>query len=633
MLFVFSSFILSAQYVPNRKARRSYEQAHNFVNQYLYADALNQLFRTVAMDSLYYDAWQLMGDIYLNTGDQRRAIDAYRNALKCESKDPTDLLMALAKTELRLGYYQDAATHFQRYEILKKPVGETRKYIEQVKKRIAFALDAIADPVPFDPFNLGERINTPYDDFNNALSIDNMSLMMTIKAPPSYHNAPYGTRETEDFYVAYRDSSGEWQRASNLGPPVNTPGNEGALTLSPDGRYIFFAGCDRPDNNGRCDLYFSERVGNTWSEAVNLGTMVNGTAWESQPSVSSDGKTIFFSSNREGGFGATDIWFTTIQNDGRLTRPVNMGDKINTAGSEMAPFIHPDGKTLYFSSDGLTGMGGKDLYVTRKLNDSTWSEPQNLGYPINTFADEMTLIVDPAGELAYFSSDKLGGTGRYDIYAFELYKEVRPESVTYLKGRVFDAETGDPLQSNFVLTELHSGIERISSFSDRITGEFMVCLPGGCDYILSATKEGYLYFSDQFFLKQDTSRLNPTIKDVPLTPVKKGKSFVTRNIFFDTDRYEIKNVSIPEIKLLAALLEDNPDINMEIIGHTDNTGGEVHNLELSENRAKAVYNKLVEMGIAASRLSFKGLGSSEPVDSNKTEEGRANNRRTEFVIR
>lgn len=309
-----------------------------------------------------------------------------------------------------------------------------------------------------------------------------------------------------------------------------------------------------------------------------------------------------------------------------------MGDVINTSGSEMAPFIHPDGKTLYFSSDGHLGMGGKDFFVTRKINDTTWSKPQNLGYPINTWADEMTLLVGPEGKLAYFSSDKLGGEGRYDVYAFNLYEEVRPESVTYLRGKVFDAETGEPLRADFVLTEMETDVERISSFSDPQTGEFLVCLPGGCDYILSASKEGYMYFSERFFLKDNTTSMDPVKKDVPLVLVKKGDSFTTRNIFFDTDQYALKNESLPEIRMIFKILNDNPDVGMEIIGHTDDTGGDYYNLALSENRAKAVYDKLVAMGITASRLSFKGLGSSKPVDSNETEEGRASNRRTEFVI-
>lgn len=625
-------FLSSSAFSQNRKARRYFEQAHNAVTQYRYGEALNHLYRTIEEDSLYFEAWQMMGDIYLNNGDKYRAIDAYRVSLRCEANDYREVLMILAKTELSIGMYSEAGKHFQEYEIIKKPVGETKKFLERMKVRIAFALNAIENPVPFDPHNLGYHVNSPYDDFINALSVDNGSLMLTVKAPPSYHNTEYGTRETEDFYVAYRDSTG-WQEAVNIGPPVNTPGNEGALTLSPDGRYIFFAGCDRPDNNGRCDLYFCKREGDSWSEAYNLGTMVNGAAWESQPSVSSDGKTIFFASNRNGGKGLTDIWYTTITENGSLTKPVNMGDVINTPGSEMAPFIHPDGRTLYFSSDGHLGMGGKDLFVTRKLNDSTWSEPQNLGYPINTWSDEMTLIVGPEGKLAYFSSDKLGGEGRYDIYAFNLYEEVQPESVTYLKGKVFDAETGNPLEADFVLTELETDEERISSFSDPHTGEFLVCLPGGCDYILAASKEGYMYFSDRFYLKDNTTRLDPVVKDVPLQPIKKGESFSTRNIFFDTDEYVLKDESLPELRMIVKILEENKGVGMEIIGHTDNTGGDAHNVTLSENRAKAVYEKLVEMGVAASRLSFKGLGSSKPVDSNDTEEGRANNRRTEFVIR
>jgi len=631
MLFVFLSMITIAQHSPDKKARRNFERASLQARGYDYSGALNTLYQVVGQDSLYEEAWVLMGDIYLNTGDDFRALDAYYQALKGSPKELGDLLMILAKTELRLGMYEKAGLHFRMYRSVAKPVGVTGRFVEQMLSRVEFALNAIANPVPFNPENLGPNVNSPYDDYINAVSVDNTSLILTVKAPPSYHGSEYGTRETEDFYISRFDSLG-WKKAVSLGPPINTAGNEGALTLSPDGRYIFFAGCDRADNNGRCDLYVSNRMGDKWSLPTNLGTMVNSAAWESQPSVSSDGKTIFFASNRPGGLGETDIWFTTINNDGTLTRPVNIGDVINTVGSEMAPFIHPDGKTLYFSSDGHMGMGGKDLFVSRKLNDTTWSKPLNLGYPINTFSDEMTIIVGSDGAVAYFSSDKYGGEGRYDVYKFNLYEEVRSAPITYLKGNVYDAETEIPLKASFRLTELHTGIERISSFSDEKTGEFLVCLPGGCDYLLAAQKEGYLYFSDPFYLTEKHSIVKPFEKDVPLIPVKKGKTIVTRNIFFDTDQYNIQPESESELQLIVSLLDQNPEISLAINGHTDNTGSESHNVLLSKNRALEIYNALIVRGVSADRLSYHGFGDTQPISDNTTPQGRAMNRRTEFII-
>ena len=620
-----------AQHIPGRKARISFEKASVAASVYDHAKALNYLYSAVSMDSLYTDAWVLMGDLYLHIGEDRRAVEAYSRALELNPAHKEDLLLMLARTELGMGMYESSGKHFSAFQRLAQPVGETARFVGKMLKRVDFALEAIENPVPFHPIHLGERVNSPYDDFINALRIDGMSLLLTIKAPPSFHGLSTGTRETEDFYIADRDSSG-WQCPRNLGTPVNTAGNEGALSLSPDGRYIFFAGCDRTDSYGRCDLYVSNRDGNQWGTPVNLGSMVNSAAWESQPSVSSDGKTLFFASNRPGGYGQTDLWFSTINNDGTFCAPVNLGKTINTEGSEMAPFIHPDGKTLYFSSDGHLGMGGKDLFYTRKFNDTLWSTPVNLGYPINTYADEMTLVVGPEGTIAYFSSDKLGGLGRYDIYSFALYDEAQPSPVTYLQGKVYDAETKTPLKAYFTLTDLQSGEERIASYSDARTGEFLVCLPAGNDYLLAARREGYLYYSDQFFLKANHLTLTPFIKDVPLFPVRSGESFVTRNIFFDTDKYLIKPESNPELQLVSELLTRNPEISLEIIGHTDNTGERQHNKILSENRAQAVYHRLIEMGIAASRLSYKGMGSTNPVSANDTPEGRAKNRRTEFVI-
>ncbi|PID93515.1 MAG: hypothetical protein CSA95_07525 [Bacteroidetes bacterium] len=628
ILFLFFSSVLQAQ---NRRAKRFFERAEAALQAYDYGKALAFLDKAVDADSLYFEAWQMMGDLSLLEEDEFRAIHAYRKALASREGAPKDMLMTLARLEWSKGYYEEADAHFSQYAQKGELSERTACFLEEMHERIAFARELMAHPVPFDPQNLGPEVNSPYDDYINAVSVDDRVMMLTVKAPSSYHY-PFGDEyRTEDFYLSRRDSAG-WGKATSLGPPVNTRGNEGALSLSPDGQFLLFTGCDRPDNNGRCDLYLSYREGDCWSEAVNLGRMVNSDYWEAQPAISSDGKTLYFVSNRKGGHGETDIWRTTINRDGSLSKPENMGDVINTKGSEMAPYIHPDGNTLYFASDGHLGMGGKDLFVSRRIKGNEWSKPENLGYPVNTWADELSLIVAPDGKRAYFSSDKREGEGGYDVYVFALPEEVRPTPVTYLKGRVYDRETGVPLQADFVLSDVVTGEERVASFSDREDGTFLVCIPGGCDYFLHVVKEGYLYYSDSFFLQEENSVLHPFEKDVPLVPLKKGNVLVTRNIFFDTDRYEVKEVSLPELLMVKQLLDDNPGVKMEVVGHTDSMGTPDYNRRLSENRAKAVVEKLLGLGISADRLSYKGMGSTMPVDVNNTPEGRAKNRRTEFVI-
>ncbi len=367
-------------------------------------------------------------------------------------------------------------------------------------------------------------------------------------------------------------------------------------------------------------------------EPENLGEVVNSPQWDSQPSFSSDGKTLYFASNRPGGKGASDIWKTILQADGQWTPPVNLGDSINTREEEMAPFIHPDDQTLYFSSRGHPGMGGLDLFYSRKDVNGGWRKPVNLGYPINTCADEITLVVNARGNMAYISSDKLGGKGRQDIYKFPLYREAQPMLTTYFKGIVYDEETRAKLEARFELVDLGNSKMVAESRSDRITGEFLLALPTERNYALNVSRDGYLFYSDNFSLTGYNPQDKPLIKNIPLKPIRIGEAVILKNIFFDTDKFILKDESLVELQKLLALLQKNHGLKIEISGHTDNIGSEAHNLELSGNRAIAVYQYLLQHGISAGRLSHAGYGFSQPIDVNTTEQGRANNRRTEFKV-
>ena len=484
--------------------------------------------------------------------------------------------------------------------------------------------------MPFVPKNLGDSINTEFDEFVNGITADGERLYFTRWDP---RTKLLGSEENynEEFYVSSRvDSS--WRKALNLGPPVNSEGNEGALSISPDGNLIFFAACNRDDGLGSCDIYQSKRIGKHWSEPENLGEKVNSPQWDSQPSFSSDGKTLYFASKRPGGKGSSDIWKTVRNSDGSWNTPVNLGDSVNTTAEEMAPFIHADDQTLYFSSKGHLGLGGYDLFFTRKKADGSWQKAVNMGYPINTSADEITLVINAKGDLAYISSDKLGGKGKQDIYQFPLYKDARPLMTTYFKGIVFDEETKAKLSAHFELIDLTTRKTVAESQSDRITGEFLLVLPTERNYALNVSLNGYLFYSDNFMLTGINSKSDPFIRNIPLKPIKIGEAVVLKNIFFDTDKFILKDESVAELEKLLMLLKKNPSLKIEISGHTDNVGSAEHNHELSRNRAKAVYDYLVQQQIAPARLSYEGYGFDKPIDDNSTEPGRANNRRTEFRV-
>jgi len=533
--------------------------------------------------------------------------------------------------ELITGHYVDARNDYEKFlSYSDQPKEKQGKAVRNIKS-CDFGINSMAHPVPFKPVNLGDSINSPYDDYMNAITADEQYLYFTRKLSRSKNPEGQHTEFNEDFYCAVKSDSA-WKKAMNLGPPINTIDNEGALCISPDGKYIFFAACNREDGVGSCDIYWSRNTGGQWSDPVNLGPTVNSITWDSQPSFSSDGKTLYFASKRAGGKGSSDIWKTELQPEGFWSTPENLGDSINTSQEEMAPFIHPDNRTLYFSSRGHPGMGGFDLYYSRKDADGNWTKPVDLGYPINTYADEITLVVNARGDIAYISSDKLGGKGGMDIYSFKLYKDAQPVLVTYFKGIVFDKETNRRLEAKFELTDLSIGKLISSASSDPITGEFLLSLPTEKEYGLSVSRPGYLFYSDHFELRGEHSKTKPFIHNVPLQPIRVGETVILKNIFFDIDKFDLRAESMTELAKLLQLLKNNPAIRIEISGHTDNQGTAEHNMVLSKNRALAVYEYLVRNDIAEERLTYSGYGMIRPIDTNETEQGRANNRRTEFRV-
>jgi len=630
------SLLLHSQYPEqisgtNKKATKLFHSALEAYQLRNYESAILDLTKAIALDSSFTEVYILLGDIHSETGHYPEAIAAYSRALELKPEELRNLYLITANLELMTGDYQDAKNHYLKFLAFSKIPSDKRFKAEQGINSCEFALEWVSHPVPFDPVNLGDSINTRFDEYINGITSDGELLFFTRKRAKDSLTLNHSNPYEEDFFVAIRNDNG-WNMAREMGPPVNTHGNEGALCISPDGQRIFFAACHREDGLGSCDLYQSHRDGGHWSEPENLGPVVNSGAWDSQPSFSSDGKTLYFASKRPGGKGSSDIWMTSLQPDGSWSIPENLGDSVNTKFEEMAPFIHPDNQTLYFASRGHPGLGGLDLYQTKKDSSGRWKTPVNLGYPLNTCADEITLLVNTKGDLAYISSDKLGGKGRQDIYSFVLYPAVRPIPCTYFKGKVFDAQTRRKLEARFILTDLNKQQVVAESFSDPSTGEFLLVLPTDRNYALNVSCKGYLFYSEHFALSGIHSIDRPFLKDIPLKPIRIGESVILKNIFFDTDRYELKPTSISELTKLLELLQKNPNLKVEISGHTDNQGSAEYNIVLSQNRARAVFDYLTSNGISPSRLTFSGYGLSRHIDSNDTPEGRANNRRTEFRV-
>lgn len=497
-----------------------------------------------------------------------------------------------------------------------------------VLRHAQFAAEAIKTPVDFEPVNLGPAINSERDEYLPFLTADESYLLFTSRRPSSVGGYNRSLSDySEDFFFSTLADTG-WQEAVNLGTPINTTENEGAASITQDGNMIFFTACNLPGGIGNCDIYFSTRAGKKWSRPE-LVEGINSEFWDSQPCLSDDGKTLYFASNRQLGVGGRDIWFATKTAYG-WSEPQNMGKPVNSEGNEDSPFLHADGITLYFSSDFHPGFGAQDLFVSYQQKGQ-WTEPQNLGYPLNTIADESNIFVNASGRQGYINSDRAGGLGKSDLYRFDMDDRNRPQIATFLRGITRDSITHTPVPAFIRLVDLESGDTIRQVPTGRSDGRFLMTLPLERSYAAFVTAKGYLFASKNFYLK-DLPGEKYFDLTIEMAPLRKDVQVVLQNIFFEIDAFTLEERSEAELQFLLTFMQDNPKIRIEIQGHTDDIGTEEYNLDLSQKRANEVMAYLIERGLEPSRVEAKGYGEKVPVSGNITAEDRAQNRRTEFKI-
>ncbi len=618
----------------NKKAISAFESAMKYYQSNNDEKAREEALRAIEKDANFAEPHLLIAEIYQSKKQTQEAINEYVKAITINPGYNLSNFYNIAMLEISIGKYEDAKKDFERF--LKKPNinPDSKETAERNLDNCNFAIEAMKHPVPFNPKNMGEAINSNLDEYFPAITADDQTFIYTR------NNRNEQVALQEDFLVS-KKVNGVWSPSVLIGNGINTSGNEGAPALSADGELLFFVACqDSPDGSytggrkgfGSCDIFYSQKVGNAWSKPYNLGPNINTKNFESQPSFSADGKTLYFVSNRAGGFGGADIYFSTLREDGSWGIPVNIGNKINTPGKEESVFIHPDGKTLYFSSNGHVGMGGLDIYMSRKDEKGNWGAPVNLGYPINTFVDDNSLLINGNGDIAYFASNRPGGIGGLDMYQFELYEAARPSKINYVKGKVFDAKTKVPLGAHFELIDLETSKTMIISDANSGNGEFLVTLPIDKNYALNVSQPGYLFYSENFSLKGLSDNSKPYTLDIPLQPIDTGNVVELKNIFFETAKFDLKPESKAELNKLVSFLILNKTMRIELSGHTDNVGDKKSNQLLSQNRAKSVYDYLILNGIDAKRLSFKGYGDTRPKVKNDSDSNRALNRRTEFKV-
>lgn len=626
--------------IKSKKAMKAFLEGRQQEKYRDYEAALASYQIAVDIEPEFGEAWFTGGTCLYVLKDNKRCYEWMEKAFKYDKNPRPTIYFYLAESAF---YQEDWAkakeyyTTFDEKTVNKRIPAPIRKEAEKNRKSAEYAVENASDRVQFDPANLGSNINSQFDEYLPFLTADEQTMFFTARRPGCIggYNPEYRGYTEDFFYSILKD--GEWQPAENLGPPVNTDKNEGAASFSPDGQLVFFTACSRPGGLGDCDLYVSKLVGKDWSKPFNLGPAINTSLWESQPSISGDGRTLYFSSNRSGGYGGLDIWYSKLVNN-IWTLPVNMGPEINTKGNEQTPFIHADGRTLYYASDGLPGYGAYDLYLSRRTGDK-WSKPENLGYPLNSPESEANIFINAKGTKAYVNSAREGGLGRSDLYVFDLDQKIRPSYLTYVKGLVFEKGSKKPLGSKVTFVNVETGDTIRSVNSNSASGKFLLNLEPGYDYAAFVDKKGYLFESKAFSLKDLRDCEDCTVKEdtyfeveIELQKLEVGVTVVMNNIFYETGKFDLLDESKSEMTHLLSFLKRNPKVKVEIGGHTDNVGSPGDNKKLSQNRASGVRAFLIEQGISGDRMEAKGYGETSPVDTNETDEGRARNRRTELKI-
>ncbi|MFT3843535.1 MAG: OmpA family protein [Lacibacter sp.] len=600
---------------------------------YKYADALNEakmrnfekahqlLDECITADKKFVDAYLSKAGVFSEQKKYRQSVEFYITAKNLDSVYFSTFLLPYSIALAGKGEFEEAL-HAVNLFLQKPKLNErTIKSANYRKSCYEFAANyAIRNPhknYVFAPQNLGDSINTKLLEYFPTVTIESNTLVFTRRIGH------------EDFFVS-EQKNGAWSKAVPLPGILNTAENEGAQTISQDGRMLIFTGCNMQDGEGSCDLYVSYLTKNGWGERINMGRVINTEFWESQPSLSPDKQALYFAARDPSGYGGSDLYVSYLQPNGKWGTPQNMGAEINTKADESCPFIHADNQTFYFTSNGLPGYGGTDLFFIKKKADGSWSKPQNLGYPVNTIDDEGSLTIASDGKTAYYSSDGADSRGGLDIYTFELPETDRPNRTLWVKGNVFDIKTKSGLPSAVELIDMLTA-QTISKVQTDEEGNYLITLPVGNNYVFNVNRKGYLFYSENFLLKEQTVDTPYTI-NIPLIPIEVNASIVLRNIFFDTKQSALKPESMIELDKIVQLMKDNPTVQIEISGHTDNVGKPADNLKLSVDRAKSVINYLLYKGVPANRLSSKGFGETKPVADNKTEINRAKNRRTELKV-
>ena len=546
------------------------------------------------------------------------------------------------------GDYKDAITYLKKFLAFKdddvnKYSKDYDSYLYESKKLLKYAEfynNIFSHPVPFDPYPVN-GICTKYDEYLAAISPDNQYAFFTRKMP--YHSINQVWQEEDQkkefFMESDRQTDGSFSIGKPLPPPFNEGQNQGGPAITIDDKTLYFTICQGGGEGvpANCDIYYTTMNDKgKWTEIRNMGDQVNDpTAWDSQPTVSADGLTLYFASNRAGGMGKADIYKVTKDpKTGKWSSPVNLGAPINTPGNDKSPFIHSDNHTLYFSSDGHKGIGGYDIFYSRMDSAGNWGKPVNIGYPINSPGDDLGFFVSTDGKTGYFCSNDPNRTegrslGGWDLFSFKLYTLARPQKVAVRKGKIAIPD-GNPSGVTITVIDVKTH-KKEAVIYDTTTGEYVTVASATDPSVFTVNKKGYS-FTSALITAKDSFTGKPEVVNMRIKPIAVGSHYRLNDIYYKSNSALLEPVSVAVIREFVKFLKANPSLKVEIAGYTDNIGNEKDNLALSKDRAFTVMQTIEQDSIKANRLSFAGYGSANPVASNNTPEGRQKNRRTEFII-
>jgi outer membrane protein OmpA-like peptidoglycan-associated protein/tetratricopeptide (TPR) repeat protein len=632
ILFLLLVFSVQAQTysIVDGRAIKLFEEAGQLTLARQYDQALEKYQAAIAREASFLEAYIKMSQLLMTQGKLEEAEKiALQGKNRLQGKNATRKLAGdfgwfFTNYYLKLGQYKAAIDEFGLVENLFDDQFKKTIYFTDMVKQIDFLKTHIQDVKSIQKERLANPLNGFQLQYFPVLTADGEQILFTKRD---------GIKNTdkEDIYTSYLDSAGIWSKPVSISQTVNSIYNEGTCTVTADGNVLIYTSCDAPDSFGSCDLFISRKKNGIWQSPTNMGMKVNSTTWDSQPSLSADGRVLFFSSNRKGGFGGNDIWYSVLQEDQSWSEAKNLGSVINTPKDEISPFMFFNNELLFFASNGHFGFGGMDIWMS-KVENGEFQKPENLGLPINDQLDQVALFITAQKDFAYYTElvTNVDSKDRSLLYRFRFPKEIYlGDNLLVTEGKVFNSKTNEPIEAKLSLVSLANDSTLYEFRSDGKTGEFLMLYPEKSVSGLYVEKQGYL--PKIYNVERDSIRNVKNLR-VEMVPISRGEEFVFENIFFEFDKYELKPESFSSLKRLSKFLKENPQVRILISGHTDNVGNSSYNLQLSLQRAKRVQDYLFQQGFDSSRVEVEGKGDKNPMVPNSTLENQALNRRISIQI-